>query len=51
MPGDPLEDYLRELRDIRRSGSAVSRNLILSRARQTAGYHRRNSEAESPMHS
>ena len=23
MPGDPLEDYLRELRDIRRSGSAV----------------------------
>jgi hypothetical protein len=23
MPGDPLEDYLREIRDIRRSGSAV----------------------------
>jgi hypothetical protein len=23
MPGDPLEDYLSELRDIRRSGSAV----------------------------
>lgn len=23
MTGDPLEDYLRELRDIRRSGSAV----------------------------
>ena len=23
MPGDPLEDYLRELRDIRRSGSPV----------------------------
>ena len=51
MAVNPLEDYLRELRDIRRSGSGGSRNLLLSGARRALGCRRRNSETQGPVHS